>query len=319
MEGLVREIEKSKISEFLKYLNKTYDIFLPQRKGKDWVFAKFDSETEISDLKPVLTILPLKKFFFPNDETLYHANKNDELFFSPKSTRPIAIVGVNSFDIKALAILDQIMSKPTRDPYYWAKRKNSLIIGVGPERINIANVGYDIFLEDLGKSFLAIAASEKGISLTRLKFFDKSNKTPKKIISFSDPILGQTDKIQEKLEKGYDSKVWQKVASTCFGCGICAYVCPLCYCHEMDDQFCNNDCKSCQTRKWDACFLPEFFQVAGHNPRENLANRIYNWYYHKFVRMPKEYGQIGCVDCGRCIEYCPAKINFKEVLKELLK
>ncbi|OGD66138.1 hypothetical protein A3F08_02310 [Candidatus Berkelbacteria bacterium RIFCSPHIGHO2_12_FULL_36_9] len=328
----MKEIKQARILPFLRHLNQKYDVFLPIKKGKDWVFEKFNSEMEYVNTHPVLTILPPKKFFLPQGEIINYTSQNG-MFYNIKS-KPTVIFGINSFDISALTLLDQIMTRPHNDPYYQQRRKNTILIAIGPERINIANNGYDLFLEKYGEAFVALAGSVKGEAFLELKYFERSQKQPKKILSFKDPLFNKLDKIQTALNKSFGKKIWEKVAQTCFGCGICAYVCPLCYCHEYEDSFSTPDvlnsstsgvnttsgvCTNCRKRQWDACFLPNFFAVAGHNFRENLPERIYNWYYHKFVRMPKEFGPIGCVDCGRCIEYCPAKINFKEVLRELTK
>jgi sulfhydrogenase subunit beta (sulfur reductase) len=306
----MKELKKTRVLEFIKYLENFYDVFLPIKKDTGWSFGKLDSETELVGLKPVTTILPPKKFLLPNESNL--------------ANNPVCIVGINSFDINALALLDQIMLRPYQNSDYIARRKKTLIIGSGPERINLANSGFDLFLEEHEDSFLAISGTSKGSQIEKLKFFTNTDKKPKKILSFKDPVLSQSDKIKTAIEKNHNSKIWEKVAETCLGCGICSYVCPLCYCYETNDHFkldyCDNkNCGNCENRRWDACFLPNFFEVSGHNFRDNLASRIYNWYYHKFVRMPKEYGFIGCIDCGRCIEFCPAKINFKEVLKELIR
>lgn len=318
----MKEIKKSQVLDFLKHLQKHYQVYLPIKKEKDWVFGQFDPETEIIDLKPVITILPLKKFFLPSGEKIFSFNQ-EGINYRQEIKQPIALVGINSFDLQALILLDQIMSRPYYDPYYWQRRKNTLIIGVGPRRINLANRGYDLFLEEEKDSFLAITGSKKGTELTNLRFFQPSKNKPKKILSFRDPLFSQLEKIQTALETNKNKRGWQKVAQTCFGCGICAYVCPLCYCYEVEDNFhlgsTPTSCGSCHQHRWDACFLPDFFAVAGHNFRDSLPERIYNWYHHKFVRLPKEYGQIGCIDCGRCIKYCPSKINFKKVLKELIK
>jgi len=65
--------------------------------------------------------------------------------------------------------------------------------------------------------------------------------------------------------------------------------------------------------------LSTFSEIGGgFNFRPELTQRIYNWYYHKFVRMPKEYGKFGCVGCSRCIAYCPARINYLEVLEDVV-
>ena len=71
-------------------------------------------------------------------------------------------------------------------------------------------------------------------------------------------------------------------------------------------------------RRWDSCMLPDFAVVSFKNFRPEYEDRIYNWYHHKFVRMPREYGFVGCIDCGRCITYCPARINYRKVLEKLI-
>lgn len=304
----MKELKKTRVLDFIKYLENFYKVYLPVKKESGWIFDSLDTEAEYVGLKPVTTALPPKKLLLPNGK--------------PLKDNSMCIIGVNSFDIHALTMLDQIMSKPYQNFDYFNIRKKMLIIGSGPERINLANSGYDLFLEEHHDSFLAIPGTTKGTQIAKLKFFTVSDKKPKKILSFRDPILSQGDKIKTAIEKNYNGKIWDKLAETCFGCGICSYVCPLCYCYEPNDRFnlsCkdNKKCNTCQNQRWDACFLPNFFAVNGHNFRDTLPKRIYNWYHHKFVRMPKEYGFIGCVDCGRCIEFCPAKINFKEVLKEL--
>jgi len=320
----MKEIKKSKIIELIRHLEKKYDVFLPVQKGDNWVFGKLSYDVGIMNLKPVLTVLPPKKYLNADGEQVY-SSKEGEIYYSENNTKPLALFGVNSFDINALKLLDQIMNRPVSEPNYLKKRKNMIVVGVGPERINLASSGYDIFLEEYENEYLAIAGTPAGSEILEWKIFDNSKKKPKKILSFNDPVLSQSDKIKKAIEKSYGAKIWQDLAKTCLGCGICAYVCPLCYCNEFEDSFehtsevSNSRCKSCRRKRWDACFLPDFFQVAGHNNRENLSDRIYNWYHHKFVRMPEEYGHMGCVDCGRCIEFCPAKINFKKVLKELIK
>jgi len=313
----MKEIFHKDIINFIRFLSNKYDICYPQKQENDWVYLKFNPETEIISPKPRLTILPPKKFLLPHDEKIFE-NPARELN-KITTSKPIILFGVNSFDIHALTILDQVMAGPHKNNAYFKNRNNITIIGVGPERINIASKGFDLFLEEHANSYLAIPGSVKGNKLTKLEFFKTSKIKPKSILSFKDPVFNQLEKIQNNIEGSYKGKIWEKIAKTCFGCGICAYVCPLCYCFETEDNYKSGNCDSCREKKWDACFLPDFFAVAGHNFRENLSDRIYNWYHHKFVRMPREYGHIGCVDCGRCIEYCPAKINFKEVLKELIK
>ena len=114
--------------------------------------------------------------------------------------------------------------------------------------------------------------------------------------------------------------LWDDLAKTCLGCGICTYVCPLCYCFSTEDRVAL-DGKSCsRCRSWDACTLPKFAEVAGgHNFHKNIRERYYNWFYHKFVRGYREYGRSLCVGCERCKHQCPAGINIADVLSQILK
>ena len=57
----------------------------------------------------------------------------------------------------------------------------------------------------------------------------------------------------------------------------------------------------------------------GHNFHKTIKERYYSWYYHKFVRAYREFGKAQCVGCGNCARNCPAGIELKEVLKEIVK
>ena len=49
---------------------------------------------------------------------------------------------------------------------------------------------------------------------------------------------------------------------------------------------------------------------------DTVKKKIYFWYVHKFVRIPKEYKLPGCVSCGRCVKACPVGIDiFRNIAK----
>ncbi|MBU1160080.1 4Fe-4S dicluster domain-containing protein, partial [Patescibacteria group bacterium] len=125
--------------------------------------------------------------------------------------------------------------------------------------------------------------------------------------------------LAKAVEWSRDHKIWDELAETCLGCGICTYVCPLCHCFSIEDRVGLDDkCSRC--RKWDACTLPEFSKIAGgHSFRPTLKERYYNWFYHKFVRAYKEYGKSQCVGCSACKNNCPAGIDIQEILKRIIK
>lgn len=198
-------------------------------------------------------------------------------------------------------------------------------------KINLNNPGQSLTLSGVNSADLqAISLLDK---IFANDFYYQSRR--KKVIlidsnnsHFLDPLLAQTQRLSQTIKDSINDPIWDDLAKICLGCGICSYVCPLCYCTNLNDKIdldnsqCSSSCSLCKgsrSRIWDSCLLDHFSQVAGkHNFRAKLRDRIYNWYQHKFVRFPKEYGQVGCTSCGRCIKYCPAKINYRKVLEEVL-
>jgi len=54
-------------------------------------------------------------------------------------------------------------------------------------------------------------------------------------------------------------------------------------------------------------------------PRAELSNRLANRILHKFTYSPEQYGLLGCVGCGRCIDACLGAIDIREVVGKLGK
>lgn len=319
-------LPKNKLSEFIKILQKRYQVYIPQKKNGDYVFVPSENDN-ITDLKPSLTTLPPKKLFYPQKETLFEFINNT--IKKPKNNfKPIAILGLTCNDLAGIILLDKVMTKPQKEWYYWQRRNRSLLIGVGSRRINIDDQEYDLFLEERKNDYLVISSTASGKEILRSVIFKKTDLDPKPIIQTIDPLFANKEQLSKVIKASSKDKIWDRLEKICFGCGICAYVCPVCYCFDIADKInleskdCPTTCQLCsgkRERTWTACILADFAQVAGgHNFRENLRDRIYNWYHHKFVRFPLEFNTVGCVSCGRCIRYCPARINFRKVLEEVL-
>jgi len=275
--GYIHE-EKIKITRMLVIKKDKKEEFLEKLKEK---FEVFDLREDK---------LPFKKYFLPAEE---------KMFPIPKPPKKFVIFGLNPVDLEALIQLDEIMSKPKEDFYYWQRRKQAIVIGIEADMKKLAK--------------------EYG------EFFEEGNLTEAELPVSSDwsdsmcQLLIDSELLADAIEWSHSHKIWDELAEKCLGCGICTYVCPLCYCFSLEDKVgLDNKCSRC--RKWDACTLPNFSKIAGgHNFRPTLKERYYNWFYHKFVRAYREYGKSQCVGCGRCKNQCPAKIDILEVLKIILE
>jgi|GEM_PF-664331 len=267
------------------------------------------------------TVLPPKKYLFPAREDIFKFEKGEIL---PPINKPFVVFGVSKRDGEGLFYLDRVMTEPIADSHYAQKRANMHLVIVDslpPSN----NIDCDLYLQIADEKHLeAYPYTDFGEALvTGNKLFGHVAEVGTISVRHMPDEVIFHPRLATIIENSREHPVWKRLEETCFTCGICSYVCPLCYCHDQNDTVkitadVATDMAGSRERSWDSCMLPDFAAVTFDNFRPEVRDRIYNWYYHKFVRMPREYGFSGCIDCGRCIVFCPAKINYREVLKELI-
>jgi len=120
--------------------------------------------------------------------------------------------------------------------------------------------------------------------------------------------------IRENLRANFADDRWHDLCLRCISCGTCTYVCPNCYCFNINDSLVETEGE--RYRTWDNCFNPQYTEeTSGHNPRAHKANRFRNRFSHKFWYYPEKYESLLCSGCGRCIMHCPTRIDIREVLR----
>ncbi len=317
-------IHLNDLPQFVVDLTKKWSVYGPVEDETsvkpEWRFKKISHFKELS-LSYGQTIIPPKKYFLPDREILFKFKDNEIAL--PKN-EGIVLFGLNRKDGEGIFYLDKVMAEPVEEESYRRRRKNIKLIIV--DSLPPSNhLSCDLYLQRVDRlNFCAYPFSAFGQNLLDKAYFThKGDPGHVSTRHIPDEVIFHP-RLDEIVEKSKNHPIWGKLTKQCLNCGICSYVCPLCYCFEVDDEIkvtkdIQKDCQGCRVRQWDSCMLPEFNKVTFHNFRPELKDRIYNWYYHKFVRMPREYGFPGCIDCGRCITYCPANINFREVLKELIE
>ncbi|EKD56189.1 MAG: hydrogenase, partial [uncultured bacterium] len=241
---------------------KEYNIF-SCKKGKDgFIWEEVDIKN--FSMQPLISIIPpTKKFFLPNNEILFNFVFNKIII--KENIKPLILLGLSGLDLKAISLLDKVLAN---DHYYQTNRQRSITIGVGSQ---ISDEKCDIFIQNLIDSYQIIINSDKAQKIISKNLYHKNPDTFCSKIKITDPLFSNQEKLVKAIKASINDKIWDELAETCLGCGICSYVCPLCYCFSLEDQIdldnkiCSKDCQFCsgsRVRKWDSCMLPHFSQVA---------------------------------------------------------
>lgn len=328
-------IKKINIKNWLSKLNKKAVVFAPVRHGEESVFEEFKPDAEI-DFHYLPTLLSIKEFFLPAEEDIFVFDKKTGRASESPAPKKFILFGLNSRDLEALTQLDEIMAIPNPDPFYLKKRGAATIIGLINEPIKTPPGG-DLVLVKINESqYEAIPITAKGKELAKNNFFKNETaiatshgRQSKEIMPRLRELLYDPELLSDAVKWSWkhDYATWEELGNLCLGCGICAYVCPFCYCFFIEDRIALGGKTCTRCRQWDACTLPRFAQISGALPdgrqgfnfHRTVKERYYNWFFHKFVRAYQEYGKSQCVACGRCQKYCPAKIDIEKYLIRIVE
>jgi len=279
-----------------------------------------------------------KRFLYPPRLTLFKITKDWKVIFPKYDHGKIAFLGIKPCDLAAIKVMDKVQGS-LGDEYYLSLRKNLLIIvencvepgntcfcstmGTGPR----ARYGFDIAYTKIpGRGLLVIeAGSEIGISImSKLgvrPIDDSTYRVFEELMAkaYSKAKAGfDIQNLPELLELRMNSNVYRDVAKKCLGCANCNMVCPTCFCFDIED-IPYLDGSAERVRIWDGCFSYRYAEVAGGHFRPSLWARYRHWLLHKFSYWVKQFGTFGCVGCGRCITWCPAGIDLRDVIKSIIR
>jgi len=334
----IKKLSKDKLGDFITMLGKEKKLYTPQKAGESLKFKPLDKSDDVN-FDFLNTTVPPKSVVFPQTETLYRFEQGSTAINLPAEEEERVLLGVRPCDARAMAILDSVFSWDIDDPYYLKKREKTLIIGLsclepcancfctsvggGPA----STEGLDILLTDLGEAFLLQFITEKGekinLSLQELleDAAEEEIKTAEKLAEEAASKIRRginTDGIADKLPLLWESPLWENVSEPCLGCGACTYLCPTCHCFDIQDEMEGFEGRRC--RMWDSCMFAEYtLHTSGHNPRPSRRERTRNRVNHKYSYYVKNFGEIACVGCGRCINFCPVNIDILDILSQVVK
>ena len=343
--GMVMKIiSKPDFQAFVNNLIKddSWNVIGVKSKGNKFAFAPLETAEELR-LDYDVTLLPPKKYFFPQRETLFTYDLSGGFSAKkPAETKPMVLIGVHPYDIVALLHMDEIFRETKSDPYYFKKRESSIIIGVNIQNISKWNFssfmgsssidyGYDLMLTDLGNRYAVNIGSQKGeelltnyaknVTTALARDIQVAGQKKREIMNLSQQNFDfSPELIPELLKDSYEkSGFWDKHSEKCLACGSCVLVCPTCYCFDVKDHPDLTLEAGERIRTWDGCLLEDFAKIAsGENFRATRPTRYRHRYFKKGKYLFDRFGFVSCVGCGRCSSSClPNIANPVDVFNDI--
>jgi formate hydrogenlyase subunit 6/NADH:ubiquinone oxidoreductase subunit I len=270
----------------------------------------------------------LKPWFFAPMEPLWRMRRTTDGFAVEPCLpegRPLAILGARACDLAAVERQDRILE---HDPHYQARRQDALFIavhcshpaascfcasaGTGPRAAR-----FDLGLTELDDGFVVETGSPRGSRLIEPLALAEAGveRLAAAEAAVAAAARRQTRRLPagdlaERLAARSEHPHWAEAAQRCLACGNCTQACPTCFCHERSETGSADGQAAEQTRHWDSCFGELHGHLAGFQVRPETAQRYRQWLTHKLGSWWTQFGESGCVGCGRCLTWCPAAIDL---------
>jgi ferredoxin len=333
------KIDKKTWAAGIEKLTASYRLFGPVKEGDFHNFKELGSG-EAPDLDCLNTRLSAKAIIYPQSENMFeysldesrenhHILKEVDTDYSPR-----AVIGIRPCDAKAFELVGlNFDTSEYKDPYWIKAREATTLIGLACSSPGSScfcttagcgpfhEEGLDALVVDTGDHFLAKILTEKGEQLVaaagwkqEAKAAGKQIKALKQEAEAKIASSVNTDNLSAlDTTQLYNAGFWEDVSFSCINCGTCTFVCPTCWCFDIQDETHGNS--GVRMRNWDSCMYPLFtLHGTGHNPRGTKLHRVRQRFMHKLKYYVDKYDAgIQCVGCGRCVRSCPVNIDIRRV------
>jgi ferredoxin len=278
----------------------------------------------------------LKALVHPPRSPVWSMTRDDSgaVAVSVTPTRPVrrAVLGARACDLAGLDRLGRTqLDGPHPDPHHAAARAGLFLIGVDCSRPAptcfcestgtgpFVDGGADLSMTELedndGVHYVMRAGSEQGREFA--ESLDLQPAGPDAVAA-AERARGRMPTTERSMSPDAASIVlddldhprWDDVAERCLTCGNCTAVCPTCFCTDMDDRVELDGHTAHRDRVWDTCFSLEYSHLGSGPVRASARSRYRQWLTHKLGTWQDQFGESGCVGCGRCITWCPVGIDL---------
>lgn len=325
---MLKIITKEDLHKTLTSLLSDFEIIGPRELSHKGIF--YEPITDLKDLYwgESFATEPVKKFFLSPSEHLFkgrYDNGQEVLEELPLSENKRIIMGVRPCEARGLTLLDKVFdTQDYKDEFYLNNRQRTILVGLSclkPDKSCFctslggspeSNRGLDVLIFPAGNEFIIEIITERtkkifeslgrDLNKDETKAWEMDKQRRKESLNYR-------IEVPEGLDKIFESEYWENISRSCISCGVCTFLCPTCHCFDLVDE------KRKRLRCYDGCAFCDFtMEASGVNPRPVKRERYRQRVFHKFDYFKKNFKENLCVGCGRCIRFCPVKMNIAEIV-----
>lgn len=277
-----------------------------------------------------------KQYLHPPGELLFEARRDGGGFVieerpEPKSRH--AFIGVRACELAAIGVQDRVLVESEHPAGGYSVRRGEAFLlavdcgepggscfcvsmGTGPG----VSSGFDLALTELMSGehrFLVRVGSDAGAAVlgevASREATGEDLAEARRVVEMAGARMGRhldTDGLPVLLAENLEHPRWDDVARRCLTCTNCTLVCPTCFCSTVEDLTTLDGQRAQRWQRWDSCFTLGFSELHGSPVRHSTRGRYRQWLTHKLGTWWEQFGESGCVGCGRCITWCPVGIDM---------
>ncbi len=281
-----------------------------------------------------------KDYFFPPKQVLFSGKISKDkvtLVQVDAKVSKTCFFGMRPCEVAGMSVLKNVMmGGQYQDPVAADMSQNVLVVatecgfpaetcfcssfGSGP----MASENFDLVITEITNGdnrYLIRSGSDTGYQL--LEKLDLQSASPQDFSERDRIIANSTSQMTRSIDTGtvggllaenINSPHWAEIAKRCLSCGNCTLVCPTCFCASFEHSNGLSDDFEV-TKRWDSCFDTEHSYIHGGYVRSSTSSKYRQWMTHKLSTWVDQFGEMGCVGCGRCITWCPVGIDITEEVK----